>query len=153
MRPRDPIGSDFKTLSATRRLPRSGAKASDVMNVVSEASDFVASRAELKRKLKQRLGHFVPTQATHVPIDEWLVENDEGVVTSVIPLDDAEAIAAVKAYAKANFYDSAPMAKALGLDDHECPRVMDMIDKELDLYIGSGLSFQFHKMVNGENPA
>ena len=96
----------------------------------------------LRKALTQRLGRHIPveTRSEFVQNKDCIVKSSDGKVqVSVIDPTDAQA---VKNYMYKTFYRQAPIPIALQLS-RNCAQTKEFLQKELDLFINSGISLKF----------
>lgn len=104
----------------------------------------------LRKILGQRLGRHVSAE------QHWdFVQNKESIVTSsdgnvnVSVIDPRKDAQAVKAYMYKTFYTQAPIPTVLKLS-RNCDKTKHFLEKELNLFINSGVSMKFCDSINND---
>ena len=95
----------------------------------------------LRRILHQRVGAHVPINPQKVNKDFLLKSDCKKISVSIIEPSVAE-ISNVKNYMFKTFYKEAPIPIVLKLD-RNCNETKQFLDKELELFINSGVSLKF----------
>ena len=103
----------------------------------------------LRRILQQRIGTHVPIHPQKVNNDCFLKSECKKVIVSMIKPNCTDEMSNIKEYMFKTFYKEAPIPIVLKLD-RNCQETKRFLQKELDLFVNSGVSYKFCDSSSGD---
>ena len=102
----------------------------------------------LRRILQQKIGTHVPIHPQKVNNDFFFKSDCKKVTVSIIKPNCSDEMCNIKGYMFKTFYKEAPIPIVLKLD-RNCQETKRFLQKELDLFVNSGVSYKFCDSSSG----